>query len=244
MERNGRVLLAAWLLLSGSAWAEPEEEVFSVPEGFEVTALEPLGGRVARPVNWFYREAHDAASFKWVLSRENPEDGPYQTGVRIQLIAAVKAKTGQDAKAFIEEFLAGRRSSAEVLHECEVEDQGLLTRSCIQTLELIPSADPEQPFQIQYTVFWGNQVDVALFVTAGTLASQWEEFAPIFDEIEKFELIDLDRFDASGQMTEPGQDPDGAETEADEKAEPGNVKEGDGDAAADEIKADGSEQQD
>lgn len=235
-----RLVCALGIVVSGAISAAEEAEVsgFTVPEGFEVTALEPLGGRVARPLSWFYREAHDAASFKWVLSRENPEDGPYQTGVRIQLIAAVEAKTGQNAKAFIEEFLAGRRSSAEVLSECEVEDQGLLTRTCIQTTELIPSADPDEPFRIQYTVFWGNQVDVALFVTAGTLASQWDEFAPIFAEIEKFELIDLDRFDASGQLAEPDDDEDSGDAgddEADEEAPPEN------DAAADKIKTDGAE---
>jgi hypothetical protein len=243
MKRNWLAMLALlWLPLGAPAWAEAEEDSFEVPEGFEVTMLEPLGGRVARPVTWFYREAHDAASFKWVLSRENPEDGPYQTGVRIQLIAAVKAKTGQDGKAFIEEFLAGRRSSAEVLHECEVEDQGVLTRSCIQTRELIPSADADEPFQIQYTVFWGNQVDVALFVTAGTLASQWDEFAPIFAEIEKFELIDLDRFDASGQMTEPKQsgESEGSADGVDEQG-PADADSSDDSKAADAIKADGSE---
>lgn len=234
MKRNGRVVLSLLWLLCTPTWAE--EEGFSVPEGYELTSLEPLGGRVARPVNWFYREAHDAASFKWVLSHENPEDGPYQTGVRIQLIAAVKAKTGQDAKAFIEEFLAGRRSSAEVVYECEVEDQGLLTRSCIQTLEQIPSAGTDERFHIQYSVFWGNQVDVALFVTAGTLASEWETFAPIFAEIEKFELIDLDRFDASGQLAN-GQADDAGE---DENAKP--VDQADDGKESDQIKSDGAEQ--
>jgi hypothetical protein len=208
-----RLVCALGIVLAGAVGAE-EGTDFVVPEGFEVTALEPLGGRVARPLTW-----------------------SYQTGVRIQLIAAVEAKTGQNAKAFIEEFLAGRRSSAEVVMECEVEDQGLLTRTCIQTQELIPNADADEPFRIQYTVFWGNQVDVALFVTAGTVVSLWDEFAPVFAEIEKFELIDLNRFDASGRLAEPKEDAEGGE---DEGAEPA------GEAAADDqtdrIKADGVEQ--
>ncbi len=237
MRTQSKRLVCALVAILGGAVSADEGPDFVVPDGFELTALEPLGGRVARPLTWFYREAHDAASFKWVLSRENPEDGPYQTGVRIQLIAAVEAKTGQNAKAFIEEFLAGRRSSAEVLIECEVEDQGLLTRTCIQTQELIPSADADEPFRIQYTVFWGNQVDVALFVTAGTVVSLWDEFAPTFAEIEKFELIDLDRFDSSGQLAKPKGDEEGGN---DDGAEPED------EAAAvdktDKIKSDGVEQ--
>lgn len=228
MDRFLPALLTA-LLLNPAAAAEPEAAqgtdptpVFSVPEGFEARTLEPLGGQVARPNGWFYRESHDAASFKWVLSAENPEDGPYQTGVRIQLIAAVQAKTGQDARTFIGEFLDGRRASAKVLEECPVEDQGLLTRTCIQTEESIPSASTDEPFRIQYTVFWGNQVDVALFVTAGTLASQWEQYAPIFAEIEKFQLIDLERFAEGGSV--------GAGGESDTSAKP-PVDEADSDAA-------------
>lgn len=223
MDRILLALLTALLLNpavaeeSEAAQGDDAAPAFSVPEGFEARTLEPLGGQVARPNGWFYRESHDAASFKWVLSAENPEDGPYQTGVRIQLIAAVQAKTGQDAKTFIGEFLDGRRASAKVVEECPIEDQGLLTRTCIQTEESIPSASTDEPFRIQYTVFWGNQVDVALFVTAGTLASQWEQYAPIFAEIEKFQLIDLDRFGEDGSAAEgtsPAAASDSASTEA------------------------------
>ncbi|MEZ5440427.1 MAG: hypothetical protein R3F15_02965 [Lysobacterales bacterium] len=218
------------ILLGGTAVADDTtadaDKGFVVPDGFELRMLEPLGGRVARPNGWFYREAHDAASFKWVLSAENPEDGPYQTGVRIQLIAAVQAKTGQSAKAFVEEFLEGRRASAKVIDECPVEDQGLLTRTCIRTEESIPSANSEEPFQIQYSVFWGNQLDVALFVTSGTLASRWTEYQPLFEEIEKFELIDLDRFDGNGQplTDEPAKD-EGEAIDEDAAVEPNDGSE-------------------
>jgi len=177
----------------GVALADDASDFF-VPEGFEARTLEPTGGRVARPVGWFYREAHDAASFKWVLAKEDPESGPYETGVRIQLIFGLEQKTGKSAEAFAKEFLDSKRTSAEVLSECETEDQGLLMYSCIVTEELIESVSEEDPFQIRYSVFWGSELDVAVFAIAGTPKNQWADHAEIFAEIEKFQLIDLERF--------------------------------------------------
>jgi len=186
--------LALTLALVATPLLANELDDFVVPEGFEARTLEPTGGRIARPVGWFYREAHDAASFKWVLSKEDPDSGPYQTGVRIQMIFGLKQKAGKSAADFAKDFLDSKRASSKVLSECETEDQGLLIYSCLVTEELIVSVNEEDPFQIRYGVFWGSQLDVAVFVIAGTPQDQWPEHEAIFSEIEKFQLIDLERF--------------------------------------------------
>lgn len=181
--------------LIGLLWqpAQAESE-FIVPEGFEVRTLEPTGGRVARPQGWFYREAHNETSFQWVLSKENPERGPYQTGVRIQMIFGLQQKADQSAADFAKAFLASKRESAKVLSECEEENQGLLIRTCLVTEEIIPSVSESDPFQIRYSVLWGAELDVVVFAIAGTPKIFWSENEPIFNEIENFQLIDLQRF--------------------------------------------------
>ena len=67
---------------------------------------------------------------------------------------------------------------------------------------------------------------MALFVTSGTLASRWAEYQPLFEEIEKFELIDLDRFDGNGQplTDEPAED-EGEAIDEDTAVEPNDGSE-------------------
>ena len=187
-------LLLLTLLMTASANSLRAESEFVVPEGFEAKVLEPTGGRVARPDGWFYRTAHNESSFQWVLSKEDPENGPYQTGVRIQMIFGLEQKAGVSAKDFAHEFLAGKRAATKVLSECEEETEGLLVRSCLVVEEIIPSVSESDPFQVRYSVLWGAELDVAVFITAGTPKIFWSENEPIFDQIENLQLIDLERF--------------------------------------------------
>ena len=46
-----------------------------------------------------------------------------------------------------------------------------------------------------YSLFWGTSgLDVAVVSTAGTPQALWTTFAPTFDRMSAFELIDMSRF--------------------------------------------------
>src|SRR4051794_38119602 len=140
-----KALLAAILITAAaSAFAE-------APSSKLVTqVLEPTGGKIPRPQDWFYAERHHGPVYDWVISREDTHGGgPYTTGVRIQMFSGVKAGTGKTVKQFINDFAAAKKKEAAVvLKTCEAKDQGLFTRICLET--------EEGPHHILYSLFWSS----------------------------------------------------------------------------------------
>lgn len=115
------------------------------PPGFTMQVLEPTGGKIPRPKNWFYTESHDGPSYVWTLSREDPSKGPYTTGFRIQSLYGVKEGTGKSPKEFVLDYLSSKETEAKVLKTCGEQDQGMFTRVCIET--------EEGPHHILYSLF-------------------------------------------------------------------------------------------
>lgn len=172
------------LLLIGSALSA--EDV--VPKGFVLQILEPTGGKIVRPTDWFYAERHGGPSYTWIISKEDVEKGPYDTGVRIQTIMGVEEGTGKSPKQFVMDFIANKKEQGkQIFDECEPKDQGLFTRVCLQT--------EEGPYRILYSAFWANGSDIVVVSTAGAKSEEWGLYSEIFDQMSNFELIDMKRFE-------------------------------------------------
>ena len=173
-------IVASLLAPLAAAQAAPDEMVTQI--------MEPTGGKILRPKDWTYAENHRGPVYMWTISRENPS-GPtgYTTGVRIQVFQGVKAGAGKSAQQFVADFLDGKRKSATVISSCKPQDQGMFTRACLET--------EEGPHRIMYSVFWGSdQLDIAVISIAGTTKALWPTYAPIFDRMSQFEIIDMSRF--------------------------------------------------
>jgi len=155
---------------------------------FVTQILEPTGGRIERPKDWFYTEGHRGSTYMWTLSREDSRKGPYTTGVRIQTFVGVKQATGKTAQQFILDFVAAKSRQARVVRSCPSADQGLFTRTCLET--------EEGPHHILYSLFWGSSgLDIAVVTIAGTTRELWDVHAPTFERMGQFELIDMKRFE-------------------------------------------------
>jgi hypothetical protein len=179
------LLAVAVIAFAASALSEPP------PTQFITQVLEPTGGKIPRPKDWFYAERHHGPVYDWVISREDTHGGggPYTTGVRIQTFTGVKEGTGKSAQEFILDFLAGKKKEADkVVKTCDEKDQGLFTRICLET--------EEGPHHILYSLFWGSSgMDVAVVSIAGTTKELWPIYAPVFEKMGAFELIDMKRFE-------------------------------------------------
>lgn len=175
-------LAAALLLISCSAIAQQP------PSEFVTQVLEPTGGKISRPKDWYYAEGHQGSVYTWTLSREDTAGNrPYTTGVRIQTFIGVKQGTGKSAKEFILDFAGAKKKEAKVIKACEETDQGLFTRVCLET--------EEGPYHILYSLFWGrNGLDIAVVSISGTSKNLWESYASTFNKMSAFELIDMNRF--------------------------------------------------
>jgi hypothetical protein len=72
----------------------------SRPTEFVTQVLEPTGGKIPRPKDWFYAESHHGPVYDWMITREDTHGGtgPYTTGVRIQTFVGVKDGTSSPPK--------------------------------------------------------------------------------------------------------------------------------------------------
>lgn len=159
------------------------------PTIFVTQVLEPAGGKILRPSDWFYHEHHRGPTYNWTISREEPSDArQYTTGVRIQTIVNVDDGAGRTAKQFILNLVADRTKKAtKVIKTCDEKDQDFFTRICLET--------EEGPYHVLYSFFWGiGGMDVAVVVIAGTPKELWGTYASTFDKMSDFELIDMSRF--------------------------------------------------
>lgn len=164
--------------------------------GFETQILEPTGGKIKKPKDWFYRERHGGSYYVWVLSKEDPDKGPYKTGVMIQAIIGIEEKSGQSAESFLRKFVDSKKSEVKVLSECKAQDQGFFIRVCLETIEPAPDFGDGKNFHIQYSLFWGsNEMDLAVVMVSGTLEELWSENKEIFNSMQAFEIIDMARFE-------------------------------------------------
>jgi len=147
------------------------------------------------PEDWHYRERHGGPSYVWILSKENPDDGPYVTGVKIQYLMGVEEGTGQSAEQFMRQFMEKQKAQYQVLSECEAEDQGFFSRICLQTLEPATQLGEDIEFRIQYSMYWGNDLDIAVLMIQGTLADHWDQYQTTFATMQDFDFIDMSRFE-------------------------------------------------
>jgi hypothetical protein len=150
----------------------------SVPLEFVTQMLEPMGGKISRPKDWFYSEGHRGPTYMWTLSSEDTSGSrSYTTGVRIQMFTWVKRGTGKTTKQFILDIVAAKKNEPiKVIKTCGEENQGLFTRIGLET--------EEGPHHILYSLFWGNNdLDIAVVSIAGTTKELWKTYAPTFDKM-------------------------------------------------------------
>lgn len=171
-------------------WPEAAIALTNKPAATEliVQMLEPIGGKIRRPKDWFYTESHSGPSYVWTLSREDVSKGPYTTGFRIQMLVGIKENTGKSPKEFVQDFIQKKKKEADkVLQTCDANKQELFTRICLET--------HEGPHHILYSFFWGNDnLDIAVVAIAGTTKELWNTYSAVFDQMAGFELIDATRF--------------------------------------------------
>ncbi|GAA5146824.1 hypothetical protein GCM10023213_40540 [Prosthecobacter algae] len=183
--KEWRLQPAQWKGKTISTISSQEFSFASTPTEFTPQILEPLGGKIARPKGWHYTESHNDTSFTWILSKEDAKDRPYTTGLRIQAISRVQELSGKSGETFVKEFIAGKKKAADrVIGVCEEKSQGPFTRICLET--------EEGPYRIMYSLFWGTEnLDMVVVSIAGTTPELWETYAPAFNRMNAFKLIDL-----------------------------------------------------
>ena len=176
------------LLLSAMAFTAVAEDTFVVQ------ILEPLGGKVEKPADWYYAERHRSKdSLNWVISKEKSEDG-YATGVSIQLMIGIEEKTGKLAERFVDEVVQSQIAKAKKSTLCEKEEAGFFMRQCLTTEEQQVKGDQVTDYRVLYSFFWNNEIDMLGITVAGTPIDSWDEYKNTFQRMSEIEIINMDRF--------------------------------------------------
>ena len=178
--------MAAFELGDLNSFAVPDE----APTEFVTQVLEPTGGTILRPKDWFYAEKHHGHQYVWELSREDPlAIKAYETGLSIQTFSGLKANLGQTAEHYMLYFRDMRAKEAtKVLANREPKDLGVYTTASMET--------EERGFHVRYLFFWGSHdEDIAVLITAGAPINLWDKYAPTFDKMGEFEPLDPKRLE-------------------------------------------------
>jgi hypothetical protein len=184
------ILVAIGLGLALPSWAASTSDPLTAPpDGFVLQPLALTDGLIARPKDWFFGTTPSSAGWTWVIAKEDPAKGPYETGMRIQVVVGVKQRSGKTAEEVARGFLAEKRSSGKVVSDCQPTDQGQLMRECLTVIEALALNGPAKPYRIAYSVFWGKTMDMAVITTFGAPADQWENVARTAEVMNAFRLI-------------------------------------------------------
>ena len=169
--------------------AVPSRADDKIPEGFVEQVLEPTGGKLLRPKDWFFRESHRETAFMWTVSKEDTKDGSasYETGVRIQVFPKVLERTTLTAEEQARKFLAEKKKAAAKIHrEFPLQEQDLFSRLGLES--------EEGKYHIMYSIFWSNKLDMLVVSISGTPSEEWDKYAETFNTMGAITLIDMERF--------------------------------------------------
>lgn len=161
----------------------------TVPEGYVLQILDGTDGRIAMPQNWHYTNGGTNDGWLWTFSAEKMKEGEYETGLRIQMIMDVEARTHQSREAFAKRFIEQKRRSVKVLAECPVVEFGTFARRCIEVLEDVPGRSGLRRFHVLYSVMWLKPMDIVAVSTFGSPETKWDSVAEISRVMSSFVLI-------------------------------------------------------
>ncbi|QIF01440.1 hypothetical protein [Roseimicrobium sp. ORNL1] len=178
--------------------AEEKAAAKATVDEFVEQILDPLGGKIPRPKAWHYSESHNGPAFMWTISEQDiASGGGYETGVRIQAFFGLKEKTGKTPKEFLQGFLENKqKGNVKVLSTCEEKEQGMFTRTCLEV--------EEGKYRILYSLFWttGDDLDAGVVMISGAPKEQWDRYAPIFNRMTNFQLLDMKKIEADAAKEE------------------------------------------
>lgn len=160
-----------------------------VPDGYVLQALEPTGGRIAKPKDWYYSSKGTPNGWLWTFSAEEPSQNGYETGLRLQLLLGVETSTKKSRFTFAQDFLEKKRQSAAVIRECPETDQGDFKRQCLEVIENVSRPYGMKKYHILYSVFWGNKLDMVVVSTFGAPEDKWEKVKTVSEVMAAVEVI-------------------------------------------------------
>jgi len=99
--------LLGWLLARPAAAQKHDIALADAPAGFHWQALPEVKAAMLLPDGWYYKAEHPKGTEAYFLSQEEiGEGGEFQTGLSLNVVTKVKAKTNRRAADYAQAFNA------------------------------------------------------------------------------------------------------------------------------------------
>lgn len=184
------------------AWGHKNEPAVQsnnlAPSGFVQQILDPTGGAINRPKDWFYTQMNNPAGYTWTISHEDSKNGAYQTGMKIQLLTGIQEYTHVSSSDFIKHFISEKkRSAVSIIKSCPEQTEDNFQTICLESEEIVPALDAKEKFHIIYTGYWNNELDIAFMTTFGAPSREWDKTNNIAANMSSLKLLDMARLPTS-----------------------------------------------
>lgn len=163
------------------------------PLGFKFQCLDPLGGNLTMPCNWYYEGGMTPTGFLFRASKENLEGGRYLTGMRIQGIVDVyKNNRVSPFDVVMMNKNNFKKSAKIIIKDCSEENSPPFRKTCLETIQENPY-NSNDDFHIIYSFFWDEKLDWVVTSIFGAPESEWKEAKEIYGVMGRFTIIDLSK---------------------------------------------------
>lgn len=167
---HSRLFLILSIFLCASAGAT---NLLTPPNGFEVQRLEPLGGEVLKPKGWYFNVTGTKDAAVYQIAKEDPKKGQFETGLTINIIPGIRAKTGEPTTGYIPYFYNKKKKSGRVVSTDPVTQQGKFTRFAFLVDEELTLRGKKNVHRISYCIFASDETDLLIMMIFGCPRDEW-----------------------------------------------------------------------
>lgn len=179
--------LWVWLILACfvSPFASAEEPVKKgakeadrppAPAGFSWQELEGMGGSVLLPKGWFFSKhsTRDAAVCQ-VTQEDSAKGKGFLTGLTVNVIRDVKAKSKADAFLYSAYYVDGYRKGAKTFGDPKIDKADGFDRIVCEVENKLPGAAKDVVFHVRLMTLSNKETDTLYVITFGAPKDEWEK---------------------------------------------------------------------
>ena len=171
------ILLAGFVELVAGQEPRVEKTRPEAPAGFRWQELEDIPGSfVLLPAGWHYWKAASKDSVAHRVTKEDPQDGPFLTGLTINVVRDVKKKTDLDpslyAVHYVSEYMKGNKV---LIKPDKILAVGPFQRISCQVEKPFAVRGKERLCHVRVVTYANDKTGTLYVVIFGAPVEEWDE---------------------------------------------------------------------
>lgn len=151
---------------------------------YKTHTLEAIACSVQLPETWTVYDRSVLGSPSWVITPDDLDKAPYQTGVRINIRSNPTINNGAVASKWVEARINNKTNSLPILSlETGSTNDYLQVRRLVTREVYSPGRTEYVTYRKIYTWFWNDEHDVVVCMEAQTPEKSWKSMSPVLQRI-------------------------------------------------------------